>query len=699
MILSGYTGQYKLADQFRRDRVRWFLWFPALIGAGIALYFMLHFEPGLPWLILPVFLALMIYALRGSRLTGFRLLLGAVLIVSIGFSVALLRSEIVAAPILQKKQVTELTGRILEKSTSIRSARFLIDDIRFASEGRVPALALVRLSSRTNFQDISPGEIVKVKAVLLPPPEPAYPGAYDFQRRSYFQSIGAVGYSISAFEVIGQNHNLLSRLRSLSAEVRANIADFVLANAPPETAGFTIAIMTGDKAAISEEQLDDMRFSGLAHLLAISGMHMGMIGGLIFFAIRFLLVLSPYIALYYPVKKIAALVALVGLAGYLFVSGMSVSAIRAFIMISALFIAICFDRTALSLRMVALAAVIILLLFPESLVSASFQMSFAAVFSLISLYERLGPKLSRFARSGGVIRRVLAYVVGIVLTSLVAGLATAPFALYHFGQVATYSLIANLFAVPIMGIWVMPGVILSFIGYSIGLSFPLAVVGSGIDFILWVARETSSLPNSVLHTGTFSELQLIGITFVGLWFIIWRQPVRWFALPMMAVLALTFLINRSPDILISESGNLYALKTEAGETYYSSLRADRFEAERWRLVLGTDRAEEQPSGLSCDHFGCVLRRTGELIAFPQTREGVEMDCRRADIIVSRVPAPEKCARARLIIDKFDLWRRGSHSVFISSEGTVEVKTANDLRGNRPWVPERYRKSLEKGGTN
>ncbi|MBO0334990.1 ComEC family competence protein [Sneathiella sp. CAU 1612] len=690
MIFSGPTGHDNLADQFRRDRARWFLWFPALIGGGIALYFTLLFEPGLPWLILPGFLAILLFALRESRLAGLRLFLGAVFLVSLGFSVALLRSEIVAAPILQKKQVTELTGRILEKSTGINSARFLLGDIRFARADRVPALAYIRLSSRTNFQDISPGEIVKVKAVLLPPPEPAYPGAYDFQRRSYFQSIGAVGYSISAFEVVGQNHSLLSRLRSLSAEVRANIADFVLSNASSESAGFAIAIMTGDKAAIPEDQLDDMRFSGLAHLLAISGMHMGMIGGLIFFAVRFLLVLSPYVALYYPVKKFAAIVALIGLAGYLFVSGMSVSAIRAFIMIAALFIAICFDRTALSLRMVALAAVIILLLFPESLVSASFQMSFAAVFALISLYEQLGPKLSRFARSGGIIRRGLAYILGIILTSLVAGLATAPFALYHFGQVATYSLVANLFAVPIMGLWVMPGVILSFIGYSVGLSFPLSIVGSGIDLILWVARETAALPNAVLHTGTFSELQLIGITVIGLWFIIWRQSVRWLALPMLAVLTLTFLANRSPDILISESGNLYALKTETGETFYSSQRADRFEAQRWRLVMGPDRVEDPPSRLACDPFGCVLRRTGELIAFPETTEGVEMDCRRADIIVSRVPAPDNCTRARLVIDKFDLWRRGAHSLYLDPNGNILLETTNDVRGNRPWVPDRYR---------
>ncbi|MZR30475.1 ComEC/Rec2 family competence protein [Sneathiella litorea] len=694
MILSGLKDHENLPDQFLRDRTRWFLWFPALIGFGIALYFALPVEPGLSWLILPGFLAILLVPLRDYPNFGLRLLVGSLFLVTIGFSVGLTRTAIVDAPILQKKQVTELTGRIQEKSTGPKSARFLIGDLNFSEKDNIPPLKYIRLSSRSNFQDITPGQLIRVKAVLLPPPEPAYPGGYDFQRHSYFQSIGAVGYSISSFEVVGHNHNLLTRIQGLSAEMRASIASFVLTQASSENAGFIIAIMTGDKAAIPQSQLDDMRFSGLAHLLAISGMHMGMIGGLIFFAARFLLVLSPYIALYYPVKKIAALIALVGLTGYLFVSGMSVSAVRAFIMIAALFIAICFDRTALSLRMVAIAAVIILSLFPESLVSASFQMSFAAVFALISLYEQVGPRLGQFARSGGAVRRGFAYLSGVALTSLVAGLATAPFALYHFGQVATYSLIANLLAVPVMGLWVMPGVILAFIGYPFELTFPLAIVGSGIDLILWVARETASWPSAVMYLGSFSVFQLIGITFIGLWFIVWRQPVRWFALPMLAVLLLTFLANRSPDVLISESGNLYALKTEAGETYFSTRRADRFEAERWQLVMGKEITEEKPSNLVCDPNGCAYRRHPDVIAFPTTMAGVEMDCARADIIVSRIPAPKECNDARLVIDRFDLWRRGAHSLYFEKDGEIHVETTHGLRGRRPWVPARYRENSE-----
>ncbi|MEH6548328.1 MAG: ComEC/Rec2 family competence protein, partial [Sneathiella sp.] len=358
----------------------------------------------------------------------------------------------------------------------------------------------------------------------------------DFQRHSYFKSIGAVGYSISNIRVVGEISGTIETFRRLSSRLRGAISDNIKMLAPPFAAGFITAVSTGDKRAIPGEQIDNMRHSGLAHLLAISGLHMGMIGGLIFFITRFVLVLMPYVALHYPIKKIAALIALLGLTGYLFISGMSVSAIRAYIMISAIFLAIFFDRTALSFRMVVLAALIILLLFPESLTTASFQMSFAAVFALISLYETIGPKLGQFARSGGLPRRLVAYVLGIILTSLVAGLATAPFAVFHFGQVAAYSLIANLFAVPIMGLWVMPWGIVAFIAMPFQISFPFEMMGVGINFILWIADKTAHWPNAVQYLGTFSTLKLSLIALFSLWFMIWRTSIRWTALPFFCAL-------------------------------------------------------------------------------------------------------------------------------------------------------------------
>lgn len=686
-----------LVSQLREDRSRWFLWYPVLVGLGIALFFSLKWQPGSVWLAVPVpFLAGLIALWRRDG-SGAKILLTAGLLVSIGFSASIVRTIVVAAPVLQAKEVTTVTAKVLEKSTGYKRARVLLGNLEFSDGGAVPPLEYIRLTSRSNMDAVKPGQQIRVKAVLLPPPAPAYPGGYDFQRHSYYQSIGAVGYSIGKFKILGENAGIQDWFLRRSAEVRNNIAEFVLHHMPPENAGFIVAIMTGDKDAIPQNQLDDMRQSGLAHLLAISGLHMGMIGGLIFFASRFLLVLSPYVALYYPVKKIAAVIALFGLAGYLFVSGMSVSAVRAYIMISAVFTAICFDRTALSFRMVALAALVILLLFPESLITPSFQMSFAAVFALIALYETIGPRLSAFARSGGLLRRIAAYILGIILTSLVAGLATAPFALYHFGQIAAYSLIANLLAVPIMGLWVMPWVIVSFLAYPFGVVAPLVMTGAGIDLILAIARETASWPGAAQYLGTFGTLQLVAITLTCLWLIIWRRGARWLALPAAFLTFLTFFQDRTPDILMAESGNLYALHTEHGELYLSSRRAEKFEAERWQLILGQHLVGRKHLPLACDPYGCVYRDKGMIIAFPETVGAIEMDCLRADIIVSRFPVRGICPHPRLVVDRFDLWRRGAHSLYLGGSGGIMVESVNELRGDRPWVPHRYRESPYREG--
>ena len=681
-----------LGNQFRQDHSRWFLFSPIWVGAGIVLYFHLTWHPNVAWLALTIILALIWWSSRTFKVRAFSLPLIVALLISVGFSAAILRDLKVAAPILQKKSIVTVTGTVLEKSAGAKSTKIVLGELSFSGKKVIPELRYIRLSVRSKVENIEPGTIVTAKAVLLPPPPPAYAGGFDFQRHSYYQSIGAVGYTISKI-----NNNAVADdgwigIKRLSSVSRTHLADFVMRNGPPETAGFIIAILTGDKGAIPKQQLDDMRHSGLAHLLAISGLHMGMIGGLIFFLSRLIYASWPYFALNYPIKKIAAVTALIGLACYLFVSGMSVSAIRAFIMISAFFVAICVDRSALSFRMVAIAALIILILFPESLMSASFQMSFAAVFALIALYEAVGGRLGRFARSGGPFRRMSAYVLGVVLTSLVAGLATAPFAIYHFGQVAAFSLAANLLAVPIMGLWVMPWAIVTFLTLLFNISLPLYMVGLGIDGILWIAHETASWPGAVQYLGSYSAAQLLGITLVGLWLIIWRRPIRWLAVPAAVLLSLSFMSGNPPDIVLSGSGNLYAIRHLEEGVYLSSRRIEKFEAARWRLILGTGRLNKDKLPLTCDQYGCIYQRQGLNIAFPQNEPGATEDCGRADIILSRVPIGGDCTGAILTIDKFDLWRNGAHSLYFDSDMGVRFETANGLRGNRPWVPARHQKS-------
>ncbi len=211
-------------------------------------------------------------------------------------------------------------------------------------------------------------------------------------------------------------------------------------------------------------------------MLAISGYHMAVVAGIAFFFIRAILALIPSFASRHPIKKWAALGALATGAFYLVLSGASVSTQRAYIMIAIVLIGVMIDRPALTFRTIAIAAFVVLLLAPQAVVHPSFQMSFAAALALIAAYQ-FGlpwradagtPAAARMALWGG------REVFGLIMASLVAGLATTPYSAFHFHRLAPYGVLANLLAMPVISVWVMPMGILGV------LTMPF-----GFDAVFW----------------------------------------------------------------------------------------------------------------------------------------------------------------------------------------------------------------------
>ncbi|MBL4906296.1 MAG: ComEC/Rec2 family competence protein [Sneathiella sp.] len=700
-MVSEYTVIKWLFIQVMEERSRWFLWSPVLFGIGVSVFFGLTWQPDITALGYTVLIGVLFFlpAIRNQQFLFTPVLVS--LIVSLGFNAGLIRELSVAAPVLQKKSFTELSGLVIEKSAGLKKKRLILTNLSFEREG-LPKLSKIRLTIRSDISHIKPGQLVSLKAVLLPPPPPAYPGAYDFQRDSYFKKIGAVGYSISPVLIVNEIKGNEFQINHLSAKLRDLVNTYVSQNAPADTAGFSIAIMSGDRQALSKKQIQEMRQSGLAHLLAISGLHMGMVGGLIFFAVRLLASCWPRVALTYPIKKWAAVIALMGLTGYLLVSGMSVSALRAYLMISMVFIAVCFDRTALSLRNIALAALLILLFLPESLLTASFQMSFAAVFCLIAVYERFGVRLLSSMQNANFVKRIILYLAGVVFTSLIASAATAPFAIFHFGQFALLGLLANLIAVPLMGFWVMPWTLVAFLLMPVfETSIALDLAGAGIEMILKIAHVVSSLPNASLQLGTYPESVLIGLVLAVLWFLIWRNRLKWGGLVILAAALPGLWLYSPPDILFSQSGNLFLIHNSAEEIFVSTMRRDRFERKKWQLLYGRSEFRKitpyanTTSLIKCDLVGCVYTRKPYIIAFAENWMASGMDCERAHVLLSSEPVNHPCPFPTYIIDRFDLWRSGTHALYFEEEGNIRIDTVNSLRGTRPWVPLRYQDRILK----
>ncbi len=452
--------------------------------------------------------------------------------------------------------------------------------------------------------------------------------------------------------------------------------------------------LTGERGAIPKPVLRAMRDAGLAHLLAISGLHIGLVAGILFFAARFLLAAIEPVALRYPVKKWAALAALLGAFFYLQLSGATVPTQRAFLMLAVVLAAVVFDRSAISMRLVAWAAVLVLVIAPESLLSASFQMSFAAVAALVAVYEALAGRSSAWRVGAGRVRTTTLYVAGVLLTTVVAGLATAPFALYHFNRFALYGVAANLIAVPLTGLWIMPWAICAFALMPFGLeAVALAPMGWGIDAVIAVATTVAAWPGAVALAPAMPNAGLLAAALGGIWFCLWRGRWRFLGLAGVAAGLATLALVRPPDILINGTGRLMAVRTVSGGLALSSTRISRFEGELWLRRSGQARADPWPreglnsdGTLGCDGLGCIYRAGGQTVALAVDRAALDEDCATATVVIGSVPIrPWRCRRPAVVIDRFDLWRRGAHALWLDPGG-VRVRTVAEASGRRPWSP-------------
>jgi len=518
--------------QLSEQRGHLFGWAPVVFAVGISFYFAATHEP-----------------LSSDTAS---IMVAALALIIGGYGLAGLRANLVAEPVLGFRYYGPIEGRIIEIDRSGSDAvRLTLDRVVLArmAPDRTPYTVRVSLHGDQGFIEPEPGQLVILTGHLSPPSGPAEPGGFDFQRMAWFERLGAVGYTRTPVLLARGANEGAAGLRVY--RMRTAISEAVQDRLPGPSGAFAAAIMTGDRSGMERDSLDALRASNLAHLLAISGMHMGILAAFIFAAVRSGLALFPYVALRWSTKKIAAVCALLAGAGYLVMSGNSVSTERAFVMVAVMLIAVLFDRRALTLRAVAIAAMIVLVLRPEALFGPGFQMSW------------------------------LKPVGAVFVSSLVAGLATAPIAAFHFNQIAQYGLIANLLSVPLMGTVVMPAAVLAALLAPIGLEMlGLWIMDLGLRWILAVAQFVSAQEAALRHVPTPPSEVLAMIVGGAIIVVLWRGAPRWVGL---APAAIGFVMWQSVDrpvILVAESGSLIGLMTEMGRDV-SKERGEGFVASSW----------------------------------------------------------------------------------------------------------------------
>lgn len=663
------------------------MWLPVLLGVGVAIYFSVPVEP--PWYLGPAAMgSLFCLALAFFRRGNVLLILLVMMAVAAGFWAAQESSARIAAPVLEKKMgPVGLTGTIINIETRPHGLRLSLRDSLIAKRPNWQAPKIVRLSLRYKGEPpLAVGDRVSLRAVLMPPGGPAAPGAYDFARAAWFKGIGAVGYAVSrAVVIVPAEQTGIFVLSQQIAAWRHDLADHLRKQLPGEVGAVATALMTGDRGSIPEDDMQDMRDAGLAHLLAISGLHVGLIAGWLFFAVRLFLALIPTLALRAPIKKWAAAIALMGAFAYMLLTGGTVPTQRAFLMLGLMMLAIMLDRVAISFRLLAWAAVAVLLWAPESLLSVSLQMSFAAVVGLTAIYEGFGPAMIRWRSDAGLARRLSLYLGAVLLTTLVASISTASFATYHFNRVAMYGLAANLFAVPLTALFVMPCALVAYMLLPLGLEqLALVPMGYAIQGILAVAQTVAGWPGAVTLVPAFSISALAVMTLGGLWLCLWQGRWRYGGLLAIGLGIGLATMGDPPDILIDGRGKAMAARLPDGRVLVAApYRRNSMTLSTWLRRWGTAEPVKDERIMRCDRLGCALVHAGSAVGFARDARALEDDCRIADVVLSAVPVRINCPSAHMVIDRFDLWRRGAIAMRWR-DGVISVIGANDDRGDRPW---------------
>lgn len=682
-----------------RERQRFFLWSPVALGGGIALYFSLRTEPELWLVFVPLAAALILQRLivRGTVAAA---AMTAIVLATAGFVIAKVRVETVRAPVLEKPmRNVVLAGTVMRvEPRPPRGVRVTINvsEIAGLEASARPSTARVRVLA--NDVKIQPGDRIRLTASLAPPAKPALPGAFDFARTAWFEGLGAVGYAVKrpVIEARGPAATYDEAVSRSVAQFRQSITARIHAVLPGETGAIAAALITGERGGITPETNDAYRGSGLFHILSISGLHMVIMAGAVFFSVRLVLAAIPAIALRYPIKKWAAVAGIVAALGYLAISGGAFATVRAAIMIVIIFGAVLLDRPALALRNVALSAFVILLLYPESLFDAGFQMSFAAVTGLVATYEEVRRRMGRRDEPHPILR-VLMFFGGIVFSTLIASIAVAPFAAYHFHQSQQYAVLANLVAIPICNMVVMPMALAALVLMPLGLeALALIPMGLGIDAMTWCAAFVAKLPGAVGHVPAIPAYAFILMVLGGLWIALWHSQMRIAgAVLVLAGFALTPFQPRA-DVLVARNGELVALRGPDGRLSALPARQSKYEVERWLEHDGDARAAAEAqngAAFTCDGIGCTASVKGARVAVARHPAAIRDDCEAAQIIVLSEPRPKFCNARGIVIDVFDVWRKGTHAIYIDADPAnantpfaVRVDTVAAHRGERPWSP-------------
>ena len=672
-----------LADK-ERDQLP--LWLPVGLGFGTAAWFALpDSRAWAGFLLLAAALTLAPQAIAPGTRWG-RAVSIFCLAAILGCGNIWWKAERAAAPVLAQPRAAEFDAEIegFQRLPAREVVRLLV---RPAPGSGLPRLR-VNVDSAKAPDSLRPGATVRLRGYLMPPAPAAVPGAYDFARAAWFQGIGGTG-RVTVVRTVAPAAGQGWRARL--ADTRQGLADHVRERLPGGAGGIAAALATGDQGGIAEEDAEAMRRSGLAHLLSVSGLHLTAVVGAVMLLTLKLLALSPALALRFRLVLVAAGAGALAGVAYTLLTGAEVPTIRSCIAALLVLLGIALGREALTLRLVAVAALIVLLLWPESLPGASFQMSFAAITAIVALHEQPRLRALLAGREELWPMKVGRFGLGLVLTGLAVEIALIPIALWHFHQAGLYGAFANIVAIPLTTFVIMPLEALALLLDLAGLGAPFWwLAGAALGLLLDLAHATAAAPGAVARLPAMPTAAFALMVAGGLWIALWRRRWRRWGLIPVAAGAVAAFLTPAPDLLITGDGRHLALRTPTGELALLRGRAGDYVRDLFAQSAGMEGDAGELETLrtaECSADFCVAELRGwRLLASRSERlvpvEALRKACAEADIAVSERRLPAACRPRWLKADREMLGRTGGLALTLGASPAVSTVAGGD---RHPWI--------------
>ncbi|QHI95159.1 DUF4131 domain-containing protein [Aristophania vespae] len=693
-----------LENRFALQGKRLFCWSPVLLGIGISFYFSLKNEPSFYSLSTAILCCLTGISLRfiATEIHPYALTLRVfsafMTLIPVGFLAGYVESHTRSPMPLLPYQAVWIEGVVsqIEHLPPYPLAKIQRDRRRVILKEMIifdpwevrskPLRRTMRVTLKPHdTSQLEIGQRIKLKALLRLPSSPAYLGAFDLQRDAWFANKAGSARALSKIAIISSPSTMgveyyLTRLREHISHHIHNVLS-------GQTAAFASTILSGETVSLSVQTRQDFAASGLAHLLAVAGLHLGLVMGFCVFTLRASLAAFPKLALYWPCRDIAYLVALIIGAVYVALTGFHLPGLRALGMACFVVLALLVGRQALSLRSLTFVAILLEMTQPSRVLDVSFQMSFAAVMALIVGYENLRDPLSRLKQKTWLWRKGGVPLIMLALTSLLAGAATLPISMAHFGAFQPWFVIANMVAVPLMGVWIMPLGLIALAVMPLGLEvFPLKMMGVGIDIVRSLASLMAHAPLASLAVPAMPSWGLM-LVMAGLSLLcLWRGKERFIGLLCLLIGVSSPWLESTPHLLIAPDGSLVSFR--ANHHLYIGPKSKGYIPDSWMRAFAL-RSKALPS--DCAGGVCKINLSGKtiLLVLPRkiTEPGFTKEghfCDGLDLVVNLSRGRIFCPRIRYL-GSADVRREGAWALYLSGKREVYLLSDREFRGNRPWV--------------